>query len=1202
MPLQKAKKSVLFHKGIADGTDRFLLDPPSIDYAENLTLGKDGSFSKRYGFTDLGSVTTATETPFALEIVNDNLLTVDAGGVHTFSGTAWEKTEFEGFIAESDIKIETGPIAGAAHMSYSPHLINGVVTAQVIVMEIRENTASDDTVHPTDTKVFIYGYDAQGNIRSTHALDNCRSPKVIQLGGAQVVTYFKEGDGLKARFFLPITGVLYDEVDLAIIPVFQARLESHGGWDFVYAGTFANRAVGRIGESYDWEIKYQIAADDQGLEIFWTDDDGVVLTTYDVNLNKTNTLVVYQTASVDITADAFDVVIQGAYVHVLFSIFDHTGATMPEDTIATIEYRPYDRTTHAPVAAQQTIKTLPNRTFVNGSIAVGLVGEVLIAYTDGGLSNWWDDARDGTTFNEKCTRTENSALRWRAYNWVTDTLDFWEGILYHHRLVSDLAYSDGKYYALTQQWFDTTPTAWEHEIVDINDYVSVLGALKPVTTSLVQLKLPGAFEPETAYPLAYFNPGNSAHTDPSESYMSTHRLDLHLVGSEFLFVNRVVYQAPDISLWFGKISVEFPPFPAEDVPFRIARSESQAKAGAQVYSVHPVDSANTLALGDGLVLESALPLWISTRQLAEFCPLDSPEIVSVTDAFWTADGTRSVPIFFNEPANLAPGTYHWRKFNVVLGYSDRYGNIHRSAPSTTVYVGRLGKEDADDGEFPYAGQDVTVTFTAPLSILRDGSSLFAELYVSDTGDSDAVLVGTKTFSRDPSLSNFQIESQLVRLQPSVADESEPYASDRYKTLQARIAQPLYTLGDILAADPWPPFTLATATSTRLWAIDPINKGRVMPSKLFEDYIAPEYNSSLAINLGDERNLTAIGKLDDKVIVFEPNDIHVIYGDGPDNRGQGQEFAVHYISTDVGCQDQKSIIETPLGLIFYSSPRGFYLLDRNLQIQFIGAPIEDIATGIRVKAATLDPGNAEVRFLVEPDPNESQTDGDGPDPDTTLVARPPRPVFGNELPANACLVFLYETGDWMLYTNYPGVAACVYQRRYTRLLTDWTVWQESDEYTDPTGTNRTLLRSPWIKLSESIQDYQRLWRISFLGRYLSSLRGTGDDVYEAGDIVVRLYFDYEATYAQEKRFRMQDFGFDPFNHVLKRAERLQFEVTPMEGRGRCQAVKIEIEEVNSEDQGEGINYSLGHGFEIVSAELFMGVAPSMRALMPQAVKQ
>ena len=270
-------------------------------------------------------------------------------------------------------------------------------------------------------------------------------------------------------------------------------------------------------------------------------------------------------------------------------------------------------------------------------------------------------------------------------------------------------------------------------------------------------------------------------------------------------------------------------------------------------------------------------------------------------------------------------------------------------------------------------------------------------------------------------------------------------------------------------------------------------------------------------------------------------------------------------------------------------------------------VEDIALGINVIAATMDPRKAEVRFLVEPDPDAVQTVRNGPDPDVTFrvpgqgweTFLPGRPVYGNELPDDACLSFNYEKGTWMLFTNYEGTAATIYQRQYTRLLSDWSVWQESEtRFDDPTGTNRTLMRTPWIRLSEQVQDFNRLWRITFLGRYLSSQQDMGGEVYEAGDVRVRLYFDYERDWSQEKLFRIQDFRANQFNSSSLRAERFQFEMSPI--RGRCQSVKIEIEEVDSDGTLDGVTYTLGHGFEIVSADFKIGVSPQ-RALLPKAVK-
>jgi hypothetical protein len=774
----------------------------------------------------------------------------------------------------------------------------------------------------------------------------------------------------------------------------------------------------------------------------------------------------------------------------------------------------------------------------------------------GSLESRWFNARD-----------IEAGIRWSIWSMHQTPSQIDSGVVRGHRIATNAVYLTDRWYVGLQQWADYTPYVRDLATVEHN-FVEILAAIKPVTTALCGFKA----NSKVARPIATIDAGQSQVCDYIESEVKTHLATLLVENGEFLVCNRVIQAPADISFrlnidnaWIRRVDAAV----WSTALCRIHR----VKRGAANTTVH------SEPLGDGIFISTALPMWLDRGFYAEFSPLDSPEIIAVIptvrdigDARMLSQGETAM----NEGAASDDETI-WRKFSVVVGYMDSQGNAHRSAPSTTLYV-----------QNPYGEHLLYVT--PPLSVLPSVREYWCEVYASNTADTDLRLVASTVYQGGKS----DIEPIVCQVRVVTLGTTPP-------TYPPSSSPLLYTEGGILAADPWPIVRQTVATSTRLWGLDSIHHGRVIYSKLFDDYVAPEYNSTLVINLGDERDLTAIGKLDDKVIIFEPNDIHVIYGDGPDNRGQGQEFAVHYISTDVGCQDQKSIIETPAGLVFYSSPRGFYLLDRNLQIQFIGAAIEDIARGIRVKAATLDPGNAEVRFLVEPDPNATQTVKYGPDADTTAITRPPRPVFGNPLPTpqdENCLVFYYETGDWMLYTNYPGEAACIYQRRYTRLLDDWSIWQESEEYSDPTGTNRTLLRSPWLKLSETIQDYNRLWRITILGRYLSSLRGIGDEIYEAGDVVVRLYFDYEAFPAQEKRFRVQDFGFNVWNQTLKRAERFQFKIHPK--RGRAQAVKLEIEEVNSEDLGEGISYGLGAGFEIVSADLFVGVGPT-RSLLPQAVK-
>jgi hypothetical protein len=1217
MPLQKAKRGVLFHKGLADGTDRFLLQPPAIDYAENLTLGKDGSFSKRYGFAEIAQVPPEIGDPFVIHPIGDTLHVVGDSGAASFADNAWSTRSSPWFMCTERRIAETAAVGGMGHVDMLPYYINGVLTYYVVAFEVREQSSSNPAYGSYEDRpkhVVVQSYDADGAFLSQVRIENARSPKLLEHPSsainAPIVVYQNVSTKeIQISPYLPQTGTItgtfstgrYVAITAGLSTLADNDDQTFGPWDDAPAYLWWTR----LGGSSDGHARYQVDVDyqNQTLFLFYREDgtDTIHIARFSSGFNLEQE-VTLATGDVDTEYEAFDIVCFFGAIYTMHAV--HLKQATLRNSFVVLERRTavgamtqaWAQTVLVDLGTNQPGQWC--RTNTHGGLALTGSGKVAWFVHDAGQAVDTYVGIQGATEPGQNVRDYRTGLDWGEVTTADGTQIGDNHFLPHHRLVTRPIYVDDDLFVAVQQWYDSTP--YTDNISTFDNWANTLGSVRPKTTVVLRVDPSDGM----VYPIASIDGGQSAVCEYGESEFVTHCTKLFEEDGTLIFANRVAIKIEDLSLRLDNSSLQ---------RGRLGAAESPADALCRIHrigrgdSVMPVTAAK---LGDGLMLTASVPLWFDGRFFGEASPLDQPEIISVWDERMSMfDPPRRPRIGFGPDDNNEQDEGTWRKFQIILGYFDSHGNKHRSSPSSTVYVCDL--TDAEPNvlfpqgaqnlnEATWQGKEVDVYFTYPLSMVPNDLEYFVELYASDTLDGDPQLVDTSSIDLSSMLDpeDVKIRVQLVR---SIQTAGSPL-TDIDVGMPPRTSEAVYTVGGVLAADTWPSFTKAVATSTRLWVIDSVRPGRVIPSKLFEDYVSPEYNSTLAINLGDERNLTAIGKLDDKVVVFERDDIHVIYGDGPDNRGEGEDFAVHYISTDVGCQDQESVIETPAGLIFYSSPRGFYLLDRNLQIQFIGAAIEDIAKGIRVKAATIDPGNAEVRFLVEPDPNETQTVKYGPDPDTTAVTRPPRPVFGNELPTDACLAFFYETGDWMLYSSYPGTRSCVYQRAYTKLLSDGTLWQESEEFADPTGINRTLMRSPWISLSDTVQDYQRLWKILFLGRYLSSLRGIGDDVYEAGDIIVRLYFDYEATYVQEKRFRMQDFGFDPFNRTPQRAERLQFEISPQDGRGRCQAVKIEIEEVNSEDMGEGVGYGLGHGFEIVSAELHMGVAPSMRALIPAAVKQ
>ncbi|MBT8432178.1 MAG: hypothetical protein KJP27_06790, partial [Altererythrobacter sp.] len=228
--------------------------------------------------------------------------------------------------------------------------------------------------------------------------------------------------------------------------------------------------------------------------------------------------------------------------------------------------------------------------------------------------------------------------------------------------------------------------------------------------------------------------------------------------------------------------------------------------------------------------------------------------------------------------------------------------------------------------------------------------------------------------------------------------------------------------------------------------------------------------------------------------------------------------------------------------------------------------------------------------------------------TSGYVRPARPVYGNEPPtSHACFVWNYEKDQWSVFSNYRGVASTLYQGKYTQLLSDWSVWTEREDYDwqhkDPVGTNRLLARTTWIPLADNTQGYGRCYRMNVLGRYMSTLTSLPGEPIDACDIQVKVWYDYEEgpdVTPQTKVFSYRDFGFDEFSADRNtRAERLQFTITPAEGRGRCQAVKLEFEEILP-TAWNGESYQLGRGFEISSIDFEIGVDSRVTRNLPAAV--
>ncbi len=1208
MPLDITTKTVLLHDGPFDESDRFLLRAPATDYIENLHFHKDGNLQKRPGNTLLGTAPNASGSPVALHAIGDSLHVLTENGSRTWNGESWAETNVSGFVGTREMAFEAPPAAGMGHLDLFLEYEIGALKRYVLAYEVREESGSDapkGLPEKRDKHVIVQTYSPSGEFLTQFKIEDAQSPKLTENASSGVdspVLWFQRVSDNQLLFGSVDASGLVSVAASGLFPSNWFGQESHAIRD---EADYGPMVWTRLGASSDNMARYHVAVDTDNAAylVLYQKQQGyfggalwLARVTVFRSLSENTQIAA---ASDAFTYEAFDIVYTGnSECCVLYGSYFSTSPVRV--SAATIDK--YNSTgTFAASAWSEDVRSdaVPGntdfygRTYSHGGLAV----------RDNGDIAWFvHDAGEAAYDQLEHVRDQNTGLRHGSLTSAGTTKGV-DKFLPHHRLASRPVYFEDELYCAVQQWSDMTP--YTRNVATYDGYTATTGAAKPRTTVLVYFDQAA----NVTRPVAYLDAGKSKTSEYAESEWFVHAPHIWIDSGEMVIPNRVVVYPEDLSLNMSDIPGGPFGFP---VAARFGAAESPADAMCRVHRVaRGARSASAAILGDGLALSTAVPMWFDGRFFGEFGPLDTPEIINVTDTRMSNETPPTRPLLgFDQQLILGPDIARWTKLEVIVGYYDSRGNKHRSAPSSTVWVDNLaGSDPSPDppegiNATSWRGKDVQVYFTLPLSLLPTDIEYFAELYGSPGDDNDLKLLATTTvsLSTTPKAGDVMIGAQLVRYrgQPDEGVFVRP----------PRTSRSVYSSGGELEATPWPAFSHSVVTSTRIFALDAINKGKVLVSKRFDDFIAPEYNAQLDINLGDERELTCIAKMDDKTVVFEKDDIHVIYGDGPLNDGRGEDFAVHYISTDVGCQDQESIVECPMGLVFYREERGFYLLDRQLNIRYIGDRVYDIARGIVVKDAQLVSSDGEIRFLCERGSGLYLKHGRAPNT-TQRSNRPPRPVYGNVPPVLPfAIVWNYEKDQWTVFTNYPGEVSTIYNGSYTRLLSDWDVWTERSNsdvrYTDPTGDNALLLTTPWIPLAENTQGYSRIYRMNVLGRYLSTFWAfDGGTKYDACDIQVKIWYDYEESpdvTPQTKVFSYRDFGFDPFSADRNiRAERLQFTITPAEGRGRCQAVKLEFKEILP-TPWDGESYELGQGFEISSIDFEIGVDPRTTRLLPPAVRK
>ncbi len=431
--------------------------------------------------------------------------------------------------------------------------------------------------------------------------------------------------------------------------------------------------------------------------------------------------------------------------------------------------------------------------------------------------------------------------------------------------------------------------------------------------------------------------------------------------------------------------------------------------------------------------------------------------------------------------SMAPQLY---QYQVTYEWTDAVGNIHRSTPSPAISV-------------TVSGLNNTVNLVIPTLRLTSKTSVRIVIYRWSAAQPEFHQINwiptIQDHPADP-LNDPTVDSVTFQDQrPDAAFTADPL---------------IYTTGGVLDDSAPPAASASVVVKNRLWLLDAedmnllwfskplIEAAPIEMSDLQTIYVAPNNNSQ---NTGTDK-LTSLGQMDDKLIIFGRNSIRYLVGNGPDSTGANSDYGDPLlVSSTVGCVNPQSIVSTPDGLVFQSA-QGLWLLNRNLETSYIGAPVEQYNNANVLSGATV-PSTTQVRFILD---NGKQ------------------------------LMYDYYLQRWGTFTGTPYIAGTVYLGYHTVLDAAGNVYQETPGvYQD--GANPVLMSfTPgWLKLI-ALQELERVHHFFLLMTY-----------YSAHQLQITVAYDYDNTVAQTTTIVPSGSTVDQWRIFLNRQ--------------KCEAMLINIQE-------------------------------------------
>lgn len=440
---------------------------------------------------------------------------------------------------------------------------------------------------------------------------------------------------------------------------------------------------------------------------------------------------------------------------------------------------------------------------------------------------------------------------------------------------------------------------------------------------------------------------------------------------------------------------------------------------------------------------------------------------------------------------LEAGSY---QYIILYEWIDYSGQVHRSSPSIAVSFTTVDAVSGNKLMLPtLLFTDKKGTRTPPVisvyRTIKDGSIFYL---VSDDDN--------------PIYNDTTVDAVMV--------------ADTMSDTEAQTRRLLYTTGGVLDNEQAPACTYLKTYKNRLFAVGLENSTEIAFSKEFVRGEGVSFSSPLIKQVDSKGGaLTSLAELDDKLVLFKRANIFVMTGQGPTDTGSQDDFYITAITADIGCSEPKSIVETPIGVMF-KSDKGIWLLDRGLTTKYIGDKVEKF-NSLTINSATLVADTNQVRF-------------------TTLEG--------------TTLVYDYFYDTWLTFTNQKAVSSINWQTDFVYAKADGDVFvEDSTSYLDAGIPIKSRIETGWFSLS-GLQGYGRLYSIQLLGAYKSPHTLKVSISYDFNTAIKDIF---TAQITDRPLYGSEDLIAEVFGG--NEAENYQFEMKPRVQK--CEAFKLIIEDIS-----------------------------------------